>query len=200
MANIVDPVDKCTGQYEQYREEMDRLTRMLVSYCHSQKSLLDSKSLEVDALNDKMESLEAEVRTVQDEALWDRAEANEAKRIPLEIELSRVYDDYYDARSIFRNTETDYVKHAHYLDIVETLQWHEKYLAKFTQMHPYEMWNNIKTGCGDFHSDYSEHPFNESDETIALEYFGEYLDSLVSQCTYHSLKNGIHSSEIRAED
>ena len=229
MANIVTDADSVThesctgtdvdktGTDEQYRGEMNRLTRMLVSRHESQekrmltaKTVWDSKKLEADVLAKSIDAqrekliehiheIEAEKADINQEIEQVREMDLVAKKASLEAELKSLedklchqHDDYDDACCIFRDTKIDYMICCHYLDLAEMLQGYEKCSAEFTQTTPCKMWNDIKKGRGDFHDEYSEHPFSESDETIALEYFEEYLDSLVNRCDFHDLVSGDH--------
>lgn len=219
MANIVTDADSAThesctltdvdktGTDEQYREEMNRLTRMLVSRHKSQeksmltaKTVWDSKKLEADVLAknidaqreklvEQIHEIEAEKADINQEIEQVREMDLVAKKASLEAELKslddklcHLHDDCDEAYHTFIYTQSDYITCDHYFVLAEMLQSFEENPANFMQTTPCERWDDIKKGRGEFHHEYSEHPFSESDETIALEYFEEYLDSFLSQC------------------
>ena len=102
----------------------------------------------------------------------------------LKEQLSHVNDDYDNATELIIGAVSQRDRYDKCLIMAGMLSDYEEYLSKYCHKSPDALWQTIQDGEGDFHDNWAKS--NGTDDTDPdMEYFEEYLYTLVGTCNRH---------------
>jgi len=102
----------------------------------------------------------------------------------LKEQLSHVNDDYDNATELVTGAVSQRDRYDKCLIMADMLSDYEEYLSKYCKESPDALWQTIQDDEGDFHDNWSKSD-NTNDIDPEMEYFEEYLYTLIGTCNRH---------------
>ena len=166
-------------------------TQRICDYTSDKTRTLDAK---MDAVRDNFRKNEMEVMKIREEIemltgmeLDKVVEALDNQLSVLTENVACAHVDLTNALYDFSSLSHNIFEAGDTLTLAKMLSDYEEYLKNYLHKSPSEIWQTIRSGKGEYHyrhwSDINE--YASDDDGVDMEYFDEYLYTLVGTCNRH---------------